>query len=69
MSFADYLKKYRIECELSRPQLARAIGADPVTVWQWEAEVCEPRRKVLGKLISFFEEKLGDNFDAENLLK
>ena len=68
MTFAEQIQKYRTQCELSRPQLARAINADPVTVWQWETGVCEPRRKALGLLIDFFETKLGDQFHAGDLL-
>ena len=52
-TIGDHLRKKRLDLKLLRKDVARIIGCDECSIWNWENNYNEPALKFIPKIIKF----------------
>ena len=52
-TWGDHLRKRRLDLNLLQKEVARRLGVDQATVWNWERNRYPPRFRYLPKIIEF----------------
>ena len=60
IKFAENLKRFRIENNLSQKTLAEKLNVNFRTISAWEKSVCEPSLEMLVKISELFDEPIED---------